>query len=76
MEKYRTKDIYEASALLASDVLIIELERESSFYWFVFENATACRTISNAYWANTLMLKAKDYADAVRSLKDRIFAGR
>jgi len=76
MEKYKTKDIYEASALVAANLTITELEADSGFYWFVFENATASRKISNNYWSNDLIVKAKEYADAIRTLKDRIFASK
>ena len=76
MEQFRTKDIYEASALVAANLPIIGLEADSGFYWFVFESATACRKLSNSYWSNQLTVLAKDYADAIRSLKDRIFASK
>lgn len=76
MEKYRTKDIYEASALVASSVTLLKLEADSGFYWFVFEDHDSCRTISDNYWSNQLSVFAKDYADAIRSLKDRIFASK
>ncbi len=76
MERYKTKDIYEASALVAANLTIIGLEADSGFYWFVFESATACRKISNDYWSNSLTVKAREYADAIRTLKDRIFASK
>ena len=76
MEQFRTKDIYEASALLASDAKFLYLEPESNFYWFVFENATACRTLSDSYWRNELTVHAKSLTDTIRSLKDQIFARR
>ncbi len=76
MEQFRTKDIYEASALVASNALLVGLERDQGFYWFVFENATGCRKVSDAYWSNKLSILAKSYADAIRSLKDRIFANK
>ena len=76
MERYKTKDIYEAAALVAANLTMIGLEADSGFYWFVFENATPCRKISNDYWSNTLTVKAREYADAIRTLKDRIFASK
>lgn len=74
MEQFRTKDIYEAGALMAADLIFMGLEPGEGFYWFVFENATGCRKIADAYWSNRLKVLAKDYADAIRSLKDRLFA--
>lgn len=76
MELYKTKDIYEASALVTSDIKLLRLEKESNFFWFVFENLQKSEDISSQYWNNELMVLAKDYSDAIRSLKDRLFASR
>lgn len=74
MEKFRTKDIYEACALIATNVSLVGLEADNGFYWFVFGSSDSCLETSNAYWANNLKVLAKDYADAIRSLKDRLFS--
>lgn len=75
MEKqYKTKDIYEAAALVAKKAKLISLEREGSFYWFLFADWDGSRTLSDFYWKNELVVMAKDYADAIRTLKDRVFA--
>lgn len=74
MEKFRTKDIYEASALIAKNLSLTGLEADAGFYWFVFESSDTCRNLSNSYWSNNLNVLAKDYADAIRSLKDRLFS--
>lgn len=76
MEKFRTKDIYEASALIAANAALLTLEADSGFYWFVFEDSDTCLKISNSYWGNKLRVLAKDYADAIRSLKDRVFSSK
>jgi hypothetical protein len=76
MERFKTKDIYEASALIATNANLITLEADRGFYWFVFENATSCRKVSDSYWSNRLTILAKSYAEAIRSLKDRIFASK
>ena len=73
-KQYKTKDIYEGAALLAKKTRLISLERDGSFYWFVFEDWDASRTLSDSYWRNELVVMAKDYADALRTLKDRLFA--
>jgi len=73
-KQYKTKDIYEASALVASKLRLVNLERGSGFYWFVFEDWDASRKISDLFWRNELKVLAKDYADATRTLKDRVFA--
>lgn len=76
METYKTKDIYEASALIAMKMRIVCLEKEGSVFWFVFDLADECTQIANDYWNGGLEICAKDYSDAIRSLKDRIFANK
>lgn len=70
----KTKDIYEAAALMAKGVKLITLERGTGFYWFVFEGGDARLKYSDLFWRNELNGSFKDYADAIRTLKDRIFA--
>jgi len=76
MERYKTKDIYEASALVAANLTIAGLEADSGFYWFVFQSGDLSRKTSELFWRNELSVLAKDYADALRTLKDRIFANK
>lgn len=74
-KRYKTKDLYEASGLIASRKKLLFLEKDTDYYWFVFEDdGDGCQKISNLFWRNELRLSAKDYADAIRTLKDRIFA--
>ncbi|OGM79893.1 hypothetical protein A2382_03110 [Candidatus Woesebacteria bacterium RIFOXYB1_FULL_38_16] len=75
-KQYKTKDIYEASALVASKMKLLNLERGSGFYWFVFQSGDLSRKTSELFWRNELSVLAKDYADALRTLKDRIFANK
>ena len=70
---YRTKDLYEASAIYASEKKLLRLEREGKFYWFIFEGSE-CEELADQYWTGEMNVNAKAYADAIRSLKDRVFA--
>lgn len=74
MDQFRTKDIYEASALIAAKARFLHLLPDKSFYWFVFESATACRQISDSYWRNELQVLAKDLTEAIRTMKDKIYS--
>lgn len=69
----RTKDLYEASAIYSIHGKFIGLEKDGKQFWFVFENKNICEEIRNNYWQKQLSVDAKTYADAIRSLKDRIF---
>ena len=73
-QAYKTKDMYEASALIAKGVKAMTLERGNGHFWFVFSEGDSCSRLSEEYWRDELEVRAKDYADAIRSLKDRLFA--
>ena len=73
---HKTKDIYEASALLAYNLKLVKLELEHNFYWFVFENNDVSRKTADKYWRGDLSVNAKQYADSIRTLKDISFARR
>lgn len=74
-QEFYTKDIGEAAALLTSHIKLLRLERETNFYWFVFES-TGCESIRAGYWSGELMVPAKLYSSNLRWLKDRLFAQR
>jgi hypothetical protein len=71
---YKTKDLGEASALITAHCRLINLETEKGFFWFMFDDPETCRKTSDAYWNNTLAVRAKELVDAMRSLKERVFA--
>lgn len=76
-KQYKTKDLGEASALYTKGFKLLYLEKESNFYWFVFDNSNQeLEQISNKYWSGELVISAKEYNDSMRSLKDRLFAQR
>jgi len=74
-KEYLTKDLGEAAALLTAGINLLRLQKESKFYWFVFDS-TNSHEISNNYWSGQLKVVAKQYSDSLRSLKDRLFAQR
>jgi len=73
-EEYVTKDLGEAAALVCSSLKLLRLQREQSFFWFVFANKMLCEQFSGEYWSGTLKIPARQYSEALRSLKDRLFA--
>lgn len=74
--EFLTKDLNEAAALLVSDIKLLRLEQGQGFYYFVFEDKQA-KEVCNKFWAGELGLKnAKQFSDALRTLKDRLFARR
>ena len=74
---YRTKDLAEASFLYAIHQKLIRLEKDhGGRCWFVFDDDLACRELIASYWRRDAMVNAKEFADAIRSLKDRIFKNK
>lgn len=71
---YETKDLYEGSFLLAYQQKLLGLKKENKYYWFIFQNRIACEKLSSGYWAGTVQVNAKNYSDAIRTLKDRLFS--
>lgn len=74
-KEYFTKDLGEAAALLTAGTGAIRLQKDGTFFWFVFPEEE-CREVSNKYWTGELMLPAKLYSMNIRLLKDRLFAQR
>ncbi|OGK49796.1 hypothetical protein A3A56_03875 [Candidatus Roizmanbacteria bacterium RIFCSPLOWO2_01_FULL_40_32] len=75
-EEYFTKDLGEAAALVCSSVKLLRLQKEKSFFWFVFADKSLCEQFASKYWSGSLELSARQYSEALRSLKDRLFAQR
>lgn len=72
-KEFFTKDLNEAGILLASNIKLLRLEQGQGFYYFVFEDKQA-QLICNKYWTGELTINAKQFSDALRTLKDRVFA--
>jgi hypothetical protein len=70
------KDLGEASALVSHDIKLLRLEKDpAGFFWFVFPVGKS-NEISAAYWADELMIPARKYSTALKSLKDKLFSQR
>lgn len=74
-DEYRTKDIGEASAIAASNIKLLRLDREGGFFWFVFEDINTSK-VADSYWSGDLVISAREYNISFQTLKDRIFARR
>ncbi len=70
---YSTKDLYTASFLYAKGIKLNSTDKQGKICWFVFENKELCERLIQSYLAKTEMVVAKDFSDAVRTLKDLVF---
>lgn len=71
---YLTKDLSEAAFLYANNLKFCGLKRELNYFWFMFEDKEQAESLSNRYWQRTATINAKEYSEAIRSLKDRLYA--
>ena len=74
--EYQTKDLYEASVLYALKQNFLGIKQDGQVCWFIFGDNKSSQRISDLYWARSLNVNAKDYAEAIRTLKERIFSRR
>lgn len=71
---YSTKDLAEAAALMVLGQSLTEINREGDICWFVFEDERACQELSHKYFFDNLLVKARDYQEAMKRLKRMVFA--
>jgi len=72
-EDYSTRDLSEASFLYASGIKLIRLNKDNDRFWFVFEDKNLCGQLTDSFWRKEASVNAKEYADALRTMKDLIF---
>ena len=74
---YLTKDIHEAAWLLQNRLELRQLiaqQNNSSVYYFCFENREDSEKLANEFWNKKATGNIKEYAESLRTLKDRLFA--
>lgn len=71
---YKTKELYEAAALIVSNQRLVDIEKRGKICIFVFVYSETVFQISNEYFFGTLMVNARNYHEAITRLKNRIFA--
>ena len=74
MADYLVKDLYEAAYLYSLRKPILRLESENNYFWFVFSGKAECEKLANDYWSGKALGNIKSYADALKALKERLFA--
>ena len=72
-DEFLTKDLSVAGLCYAKGVKLLEVRREGRLCWFVFQNKNRCQDLQQDYFAKAVEVNAKDYADALRTLKDLVF---
>lgn len=73
--EYTTKDLPAAAALIVLGQSIKRIEREGRVCWFIFDKKATCVDLVNQFWFGECFLNARDYYQALLTLKSRIFSG-
>lgn len=73
MQEYKTKDLAEASALIASGKLLKRIDRDGRICFFIFDDKSGCEKVSNEFFFGKLLVNARDYYENMNRLKNRIF---
>jgi len=74
-DTYSTRDYLTAAALLASGAKIDHLEWQDRNAWFIFKDRDSCSFAYKRYLNREMNVIAKDYADAIRTIKGLLRAG-
>lgn len=70
-----TKDLNVAAFLYASNAKLASAKKDKTHTtFFSFVDKDACEELVRKYWAKEGQIDAKNFADALRSLKDMLFA--
>lgn len=72
-DEFPSKDLYFASYLLASGQKLLRVDRDGRQCWFVFGDKRACLDLQLKFTTKNAQIDAKEYANALRTLKDLIF---
>lgn len=73
---YKTKDIFEASWIYSQGALLSHLDPDSNYFWFVFNDKSACQQLSSDYWTQKATGNIKQFVNSLKTLKDLVFSQR
>ncbi|MBU1327281.1 hypothetical protein KKB64_05155 [Patescibacteria group bacterium] len=68
-----TKDLYLASLWYTKGLLMENVRHEGKQCYFIFQNAGAAKELERRYFSKEELVIAKDYVNAVKTLKELIF---
>lgn len=74
---YQTKDLYFAAYLLAKgkELLGIDSSESSNEKYFVFDDPLGCKVCEKEFWNYKGIIVPKEYSDAIRKAKERLYSG-
>lgn len=69
-----TKDLYLGALLYAKGAKLQKINRQGRVCWFVFDNKPLCESYRQEFITKTIDVNAMSYIEALRTLKDFVFA--
>jgi len=73
-QQYKTKDLAEAACLITTKKRLVQVDRNSSICWFVFDDQKACEALSREFFFGEVLVNARDFYEALNRLKHKIFS--
>lgn len=70
----KLKDLPCAAFLISSGLQVSDVERDGRVCYFVFAERERALDLCKGFWSGTATVNAKQYSDAMRSLKDLVFS--
>ncbi|OGD95519.1 hypothetical protein A3F57_03235 [Candidatus Roizmanbacteria bacterium RIFCSPHIGHO2_12_FULL_36_11] len=70
---FETKDLYLASLFYAKGIKLSDIRRDGRECFFIFNDQEKCNEIEKHYWSKEETVNAKEYTDAVKTLKGLLF---
>ena len=74
MQQYKTKDIFEAAWLYSQDTPLEGMDKDSSYYWFIFDSSNLTENLPEKYWKQTATGNIKRFVDSYKTLKDLLYS--
>jgi hypothetical protein len=72
---FYTFDLGCSAALICKKFQLTSLDKENpKKVQFIFQKEPGIEKVVNEYWANTLEVKAREFFDSVKMLKNRIYS--
>ncbi|NVN96575.1 MAG: hypothetical protein HXX18_14995 [Bacteroidetes bacterium] len=74
-EYYQTADLGLATALCCKNYVLLTLDKQDPRkVSFIFKRKSGIEEDADTYWSKDLNIKARDYFDNLRTLKNRIYS--
>lgn len=69
-----SKDLFLSALWLATGHKLLGIRRDGSQCWFRFADKKSCEEMQFRLYSREEMVNAKDYMEAIRTLKDLIYS--